>query len=85
MVTKSKPNPEVFLKAAELLNYDPKRCIVFEDSIKGVDAAVSAKMHVVGIGTRNKLNEADLVLEDFNTLKLMKLLIGIPLCKFLFL
>ncbi|MBK6546039.1 MAG: beta-phosphoglucomutase [Saprospiraceae bacterium] len=69
MVTKSKPNPEVFLKAAELLNYDPKRCIVFEDSIKGVDAAVSAKMHVVGIGTRNKLNEADLVFRGFQYFK----------------
>lgn len=47
----SKPNPETFLKAAELLNIDPKDCIVFEDAPKGVEAAINAGMSVVVLTT----------------------------------
>lgn len=41
-VTLSKPHPETFLKAAQLLNVSPKDCLVFEDAPKGVDAAQKA-------------------------------------------
>lgn len=41
MVTRSKPDPEIFLSAASLLGADPSRCLVLEDSAAGLDAAVS--------------------------------------------
>lgn len=47
---KSKPNPEVFLKAAMGLNLDNERCIVFEDASAGVQAGINAGMKVVGVG-----------------------------------
>lgn len=43
-VTKSKPNPEIFLKAAEKLNCIAKNCVVLEDSRWGIQAAKSAEM-----------------------------------------
>ena len=43
-VTKSKPDPEVFLKGAALLNQAPKDCIVFEDAAAGIAAAKAAGM-----------------------------------------
>lgn len=49
-ITFSKPNPEVFLKAAAALGVKPENCIVVEDSTAGIDAARSAGMHAIGIG-----------------------------------
>ncbi|GCD80573.1 beta-phosphoglucomutase [Schleiferia thermophila] len=48
--TKSKPDPEVFLLGASELNVDPLSCIVFEDSLAGIQAAKGAGMYTVGIG-----------------------------------
>ena len=64
-VSKAKPDPEVFLKGAELLGVDPKTCIVFEDAAAGVEAAHRAGMKAVGIGDKTVLNEADLVIPNF--------------------
>jgi beta-phosphoglucomutase family hydrolase len=50
-VTTSKPNPEVFLKAAEKLGVAPDRCVVFEDAPKGIEAARRAGMKAVGISS----------------------------------
>jgi beta-phosphoglucomutase len=58
-VVNGKPHPETFLKAAELLGYEPENCIVFEDSSSGVTAAKSAKMFAVGIGKTEDLPLAD--------------------------
>jgi beta-phosphoglucomutase len=63
-VTSSKPDPEVFLKGAELLQAEPHECIVFEDAAAGVQAAVAADMTVVGIGLAENLPGADLVVKD---------------------
>jgi beta-phosphoglucomutase family hydrolase len=46
-----KPHPDVYLRAAELLQIDPADCIVFEDSHSGAAAAVAAGMRVVGLRT----------------------------------
>lgn len=46
-VTRSKPDPETFLKAATLLDVSPEACIVFEDAPKGVEAAHNAGMKCV--------------------------------------
>ena len=63
MVTNSKPDPEIFLLAASLLNVSPSECLVFEDAQAGVDAALAAGMKCVGIGSTEQLGHADLVLE----------------------
>jgi len=51
-----KPNPGPFLLAAEKLGIDPAQCVVFEDSIVGIEAANSAGMHSVAVEVANKLN-----------------------------
>jgi beta-phosphoglucomutase len=56
-VAVSKPHPEVFIKAAQLLNVDPKDCIVFEDAPKGVEAAANAGMQTVVITTTHEQKE----------------------------
>jgi len=64
VVTHAKPDPEVFLKAANKLNILPKYCAVIEDAQAGVQAANSAGMISVGIGSKSNLNKADYVLES---------------------
>lgn len=66
-VPKSKPEPDVFLKAAELLNVNPERCVVIEDSKSGTIAAKSAGMTCIGYKNVNSgnqdLSRADLVVD----------------------
>lgn len=64
-VTLAKPNPEVFLKAAEGLKVSPEKCIVFEDSLAGIQAANTAGMISIGIGDATILKEANYVFQDF--------------------
>ena len=45
-----KPAPDTFLLAAKMLGVDPSDCIVFEDSLAGIGAAVNAGMPVVAVG-----------------------------------
>ena len=49
-ITKSKPDPEVFLKAAEFLGLTPETCLVVEDAEAGVDAAIAGGMDAAAIG-----------------------------------
>jgi len=56
-VTKSKPDPETYLKCADDLKVLPQDCIVFEDSPKGVEAAANANMKAVVITTMSKKKE----------------------------
>jgi beta-phosphoglucomutase family hydrolase len=53
----SKPNPETFLKAAQLLNVSPADCLVFEDVPKGAEAAANAGMQAVIITTTHEPGE----------------------------
>lgn len=64
-VTKAKPDPEVFLKAAEGLHMPPEKCIVFEDAQAGIKAANSAGMLSIGIGNAGILAEASYVFKNF--------------------
>ena len=76
-VSKAKPDPEVFINAAKAVGVNPESCIVFEDSVAGVQAANIANMVSIGIGEKNILNEADYVFRDFTELStefLMKLI-----------
>jgi len=72
-VTKSKPNPEVFLVGAQELNVNPEECVVFEDAIAGVQAAKAGKMKAVGIGKADVLTEADIVVAGLNEMTIEKL------------
>lgn len=47
-VHKGKPAPDLFLFAAEKMGYNPKDCIVIEDSLAGIEAAIAANMSVIG-------------------------------------
>jgi len=64
-VSKAKPDPEVFLIAAEGLQAAPEDCIVFEDSVAGIQAANVAGMISIGIGKASVLHEAKYVFKDF--------------------
>ena len=48
MVSHSKPHPEIFLKAAEILGMAVEECLVIEDSVNGINAGKAAKMKVIG-------------------------------------
>jgi beta-phosphoglucomutase len=69
-VSKAKPNPEVFLIAAEKLNVAPQNCIVFEDAKAGIEAANIANMISIGIGDKKNLGEADYVFTDFTEIEI---------------
>ena len=64
-VSNAKPDPEVFLMAAKLLNVKPENSIVFEDSVAGIQAANSGGMTSVGIGEKSILHEAKYLFKDF--------------------
>ncbi len=49
-ITRSKPDPEVFLKAAEMLHMDPEDCLVVEDAVSGAQAGHAGKMKVACLG-----------------------------------
>ena len=75
-VSKGKPDPEIYLKAAQMLGLSPGRCIVMEDSTVGVEAGLRAGMKVVGITTthsRQELAHTHLVIDDFDELNVAKL------------
>ncbi len=59
MVNRSKPDPEVFLLVTEHFGFNPKKCVVFEDSIKGLEAANAADFISIGIGDSIVLDIAD--------------------------
>lgn len=62
--TRSKPHPQVFLMGAEALGLQPKECVVFEDSINGVEAANTGGFMSVGVGDAETLKNADIVVPD---------------------
>ncbi len=60
-IERSKPNPEVFLRAAEMLGVLPGECIGVEDAAAGVEAIKRAGMFAVGVGSKDILHQADIV------------------------
>ncbi len=68
-VTNAKPDPEVFLIAAQKVNITPENAIVFEDSVAGIQAANTAGMISIGLGDKKILNEAKFNFENFTQLE----------------
>jgi len=67
-ITRSKPDPEVFLKAASFLGEAPNDCAVIEDAIAGIDAAKAAGMVAVAIGDAAGYAKADYTIRTFGEL-----------------
>jgi HAD superfamily hydrolase (TIGR01509 family) len=69
----SKPNPEIFIKAAKLSGFNKSECIVIEDSTNGVIASKSAGIYCIGFNSPNSKNQnydkADLVVSNFNEIR----------------
>ena len=68
-VTKSKPDPEVFLKAAKRLGELPENCMVFEDADAGIEAAVRGGMFAFAVGAARKNESADLSAYSLDALR----------------
>jgi len=64
-VERPKPHPDIYARAARMLNVEPENCIVFEDSPIGIEAARSAGARVVGIESRAPVSGVDLRVQDF--------------------
>ena len=76
-VSKGKPDPEIFIRCAELTNKKPENCLVFEDSLMGVEAGKSAKAFVIALSTTHKeyeLTNADYIISHFKDEKLNKII-----------
>ena len=73
IVSKAKPDPEVFITAAKMLGIPPKDCVVFEDALAGVEAALNAGMLCVGIGSEKILTKAHFVITGLDKMSLKKL------------
>ena len=74
-VTRNKPAPDVYLKAAEMLKVKPSECIAIEDSPTGISAAKSAGMFCIGF--KNPLydldlGQSDIITEDLSTIDFTK-------------
>ncbi len=74
MVTHSKPNPEVFLTAAELMDVSPLETVVFEDAVSGIEAANRGGFFSIGVGDEKVLTEADYVIANMEHFTVDKLI-----------
>ena len=74
MTTQGKPDPQVFLLNATKLGLQVEDCAVLEDSKAGIDAAITANMKAIGIGTDQSIKHADVVYKDIEAIKLSSVL-----------
>ena len=65
-IEKSKPDPEVFLKAADFLGLSPEDCLVVEDAVSGVDAARAGGMKTAVVGDAAEKQYGDFILNSFS-------------------
>ena len=73
-ITRSKPDPEVFLLAAERLGLDPKECVVVEDAVAGIEAAKAGGMIAIAINDATKCHIADYKID--NLLEIANIVLG---------
>lgn len=76
-VEHGKPHPEIYLKTADQLKIAPQQCIVFEDSLSGVESAQRAGAKVIGVTTTHthqELGHTNHSIEDFQHLDPLKLI-----------
>ena len=75
--TRSKPDPEVFLIAAEKLGIEPKDCAVVEDSDAGVEAAKAGGMYAIAVGAAEPNPKADVAVKSIDSLMKAISLLGV--------
>jgi beta-phosphoglucomutase len=73
-IKKGKPDPEIFLTAAKLLNVDPSACIGIEDAAAGVESIKDAGMFAVGVGSVDSLAKADIIYSSTEQLSLSSIM-----------
>ncbi len=66
MISRSKPDPEVFIKAAGILGLKNDECLVIEDAVSGIDAANAAGFHSVGIGPAAEYEGAEFKIQNLS-------------------
>lgn len=71
---KGKPDPEIFVRAAELINIDPKDAIGFEDAEAGIEGIKKAGMYAIGLQASEPLVEADMTISSFDEINVEELL-----------
>lgn len=71
---KGKPDPEIFLKAAEMLHITPEEAVAFEDAQAGLDAIKAAGMYAVGVLSGEALHGADVLVHRLDELSIETLL-----------
>jgi len=81
-VTRGKPDPEVFLKAAQIINQAPENCVVLEDSTHGIEAAISGEMKALGLSTTR--TETELFASGANKVVAAPTMVNISLLNSLF-
>ncbi len=77
-VKHAKPAPDIFIEAMNRLGIEPEKCIIIEDSISGIKAAKSSGAFTIGIATTfpiEDLNEADLIIRNYDGLDLAHLIL----------
>lgn len=73
-VSKAKPDPEVFVLGCKELGFNNEECIVFEDSLAGIEAAHGGGMKAVGVGNSEVKDECDTFISSFVSLNIEELL-----------
>ena len=73
-IENSKPDPEVFLLAAKKVCVPPAHCLVVEDAVAGIESARRAGMKALGIGTKERLPNAPVVIPDLSAISVDELL-----------
>lgn len=73
-IKQGKPDPEVFLLAAAMLDIEPQDCVVVEDAQAGIDAAVAAGMKAVGVFYASDYPKAHMSVKDMNHIHIRKML-----------
>lgn len=71
---KGKPDPEIFIRAAEAINLSPKEAVGFEDARAGIEGIKACGMFAVGVETTESLEQADLRIKKLNELSVADLL-----------
>lgn len=73
-LTRGKPDPEIFIKGADILGLHPSECVGIEDAEAGIDAINAANMFSVGVGSPESMTEADYSVETTSELSLRAIL-----------
>jgi len=71
---KGKPDPEIFVRAAELIHIYPSEAVGFEDAQAGIEGIKGAGMYAVGVEGNEPLTEADMTIKSFEELNVSDLL-----------